>query len=55
MDAAFLVQDDQKAEFVQGVRELERQFPSLVLKLTGPAPPNAFVNIRLKLEKGGAH
>jgi hypothetical protein len=55
MNAAFLIQKDREKEFDAAVNKVATKFGDrLNFKYTGPWPPYNFVNIRLKLERGGA-
>lgn len=55
MNAAFLVERDQEAEFDAAVNKIAKFYGELLnFKYTGPWPPYNFVNIRLKLERGTA-
>lgn len=52
LNAAFLVDRGRKVEFDQAVACIaQRHAPSLSIESTGPAPPDNFVNIKLKLER----
>jgi hypothetical protein len=51
MDAAFLVQRDQRNALDRRVRELASRFDELTLKYTGPWAPFHFVTIRLELKQ----
>jgi hypothetical protein len=54
MNAAFLIQKAREAEFDAAVNKVAQKFGDrLNFKYTGPWPPYNFVNIRLKLERGG--
>src|SRR3954451_1996524 len=54
MNAAFLIQKDKESEFDAAVNAVAQKFGDrLNFKYTGPWPPYNFVNIRLKLERGG--
>ena len=54
MNAAFLIQKAREAEFDAAVNKVAQKFGErLNFKYTGPWPPYNFVNIRLKLERGG--
>jgi hypothetical protein len=54
MNAAFLIQKAREAEFDAAVNRVAQKFGDrLNFKYTGPWPPYNFVNIRLKLERGG--
>jgi len=54
MNAAFLIQKEREAEFDAAVNRVAQKFGDrLNFKYTGPWPPYNFVNIRLKLERGG--
>jgi len=55
MNAAFLIEREREEEFDAAVNRVARKFGNrLNFKYTGPWPPYNFVNIRLKLERGGA-
>jgi hypothetical protein len=54
MNASFLVLKARESEFDAAVDRVARKFGNrLIFKSTGPWPPYNFVNIRLKLERGG--
>src|SRR5579871_3236444 len=54
MNAAFLIQKEREPEFDAAVNKVAQKFGDrLNFKYTGPWPPYNFVNIRLKLERGG--
>jgi len=54
MNAAFLIEREREEEFDAAVNRVARKFGNrLNFKYTGPWPPYNFVNIRLKLERGG--
>jgi len=54
MNAAFLIQKAREAEFDAAVNRVAQKYGDrLNFKYTGPWPPYNFVNIRLKLERGG--
>lgn len=54
MNAAFLIEREREEEFDAAVNKVARKFGNrLNFKYTGPWPPYNFVNIRLKLERGG--
>jgi hypothetical protein len=55
MNAAFLVQREQEANFDRRIKEIASRYDKLTFKYTGPWPPYNFVNIRLKLERAGQH
>lgn len=55
LNAAFLIQKERETEFDAAVNKVAQKFGDrLNFKYTGPWPPYNFVNIRLKLERGGA-
>jgi hypothetical protein len=52
LNAAFLVERSQEANFDEKVKEISRKYEDLLrFKYSGPWPPYNFVNIKLKLEK----
>ena len=52
LNAAFLVDRSQEANFDEKVKEISRKYEDLLrFKYSGPWPPYNFVNIKLKLEK----
>ena len=54
MNAAFLIQKARESDFDAAVNRVAQKFGDrLNFKYTGPWPPYNFVNIRLKLERGG--
>jgi len=54
MNAAFLIHKERETEFDAAVNRVAQKFGDrLNFKYTGPWPPYNFVNIRLKLERGG--
>jgi len=54
MNAAFLIQKARENDFDAAVNRVAQKFGDrLNFKYTGPWPPYNFVNIRLKLERGG--
>ena len=54
MNAAFLIRRRRESEFDAAVNKIAQKYGNrLKFKYTGPWPPYNFVNIRLKLERGG--
>jgi hypothetical protein len=48
VDAVFLLEKNQKDDLIQTIDELEKIYPELNFLLTGPWPPDNFVEITLK-------